>query len=382
LTLNTKTTIHEAFSHLKDPRQVGKTDHPLINIIFITLCGVLCGADSWTEIEAFGKAQEVWLKEFLNLAEGIPSHDTLGRIFSLIDPEGFSGCFATWIKAVGKKQGRQIGIDGKVMCGTQEKGVGRGAIDRVTAFAVETGISLAQRPVAEKSNEITAIPFLLEMLALEGCVVTIDAMGCQTDIAEQIIEQKGTYILSLKGNQGQLHEDTQQLFAYFEKIGFEDIPHSYDRQVSKGHGRLEIRECWTFSPHQHAAYFRTLGRWRGLEMVVMVRSQRQIGEKVETEIRYYISALVASAKEHLHFIRSHWGIENKLHYVLDVAFREDNHRARQGHSASNLAVVRHIVLNLLRQETSAKGGIHAKRLRCGWDASFRMKVLQPLLAPN
>jgi len=343
------------------------------------LCGVLCGADGWTEIETFGQSQVEWLSEFLDLEQGIPSHDTLGRTFAMFNSEGFSRCFTEWVKAVGTKQDKQIAIDGKVMCGTQEKQLGRKGLDMVTAFAVEAGLSLAQRAVAEKSNEITAIPFLLEMLALEACVVTIDAMGCQTEIADQIIEQKGDYILSLKGNQGQLQEDTQQMFTYFEQLTFADIPHSYDRQVSKGHGRLEVRECWTFSPQPFAEYFRTLDKWRGLKTVVMVRAQRQIGEKTEIETRYFISSLAASAKEHLGFIRSHWGIENKLHYVLDVAFREDNHQARLGHSAANLAVIRKIVLNLLRQESSAKGGIHAKRLRCGWDLAFRMKVLRPLL---
>jgi predicted transposase YbfD/YdcC len=386
-----QTTIHEAFNDLRDPRQLGKVEHPLINVIFITICAILCGADDWAEIEAFGKAQQEWLSEFLDLQNGIPSHDTLGRTFAMISPEGFSRCFRTWMQSVGQKQGttrddgekkKQVCVDGKVMCGSRDRYKGREAIDIVSAFAVESGLTLAQRQTEAKSNEITAIPFLLEMLALEDCVVTIDAMGCQTNIAQQIKEQKGEYILSLKGNQGHLHEDTQALFAYFQKIGFADINHSYHHQVNSGHGRIEIRDCWVFSPHEHADYLRGLDKWAGLSSLVMVRSQRQIGEKIETEIRYFISSLAASAKEHLNFIRSHWGIENKLHYVLDVAFREDNHRARRGHSAANLAVIRHIVLNLLRQNGAAdKGGIHCKRLRCGWDIKFRMKVLQPLLHP-
>ena len=381
MTFNTQTTIHEAFSELDDPRQAVKVEHPLINILFITLCGILCGADSWTEIELFGRSQAGWLSEFLDLRSGIPSHDTLGRTFALIEPEGFSRCFGEWMKAAGAKRGKQVAVDGKVMCGSRDKGIGREALDMVSAFAVEMGLTLAQRQVAEKSNEITAIPFLLEMLALADCVVTIDAMGCQTEIADQIVEQGGDYILSLKGNQGQLHEDTQEMFAYLEKIDFAQVAHSYHRQVGKGHGRLEIRECWTFSPQESADYFRTLDKWRGLATLVMVRSQRQFGQKTETETRYFISSLTTSAQEHLRFIRSHWAIENQLHYVLDVAFREDTHRARQGHSAANLAVVRHLVLNLLRQDASLKGGVHAKRLRCAWDLAFRFKVLKPLLAP-
>lgn len=376
------TTIHAAFDSLEDPRQAGKVAHPLVNLIFLTICGVLCGADNWAEIEAFGYAQKVWLSQFLDLTAGIPSHDTLGRVFGQLDGAMFSHCFVVWMTALAEGQGKQIAIDGKVMCGSRDSGIGREAIDMVSAFAVEAGLTLAQRQADEKSNEITAIPFLLEMLELEGAVVTLDAMGCQTDIAEQIVDGGGDYILALKGNQGQLHEDVAEMFAYFEKIGFNHVSHTYQRQVNTGHGRLEIRHCWVFSPHEYAQYFRTLDKWPGLASVVMVRSERHRSHKVETEVRFFISSLVEDATQHLGYIRGHWGIENQLHWVLDVTFREDHHRARQGNSAANLAVVRHIVLNLLRQEKSFKGGIHAKRLKCGWDLNYRMQVLQQLFAPN
>jgi predicted transposase YbfD/YdcC len=260
--------------------------------------------------------------------------------------------------------------------------IGREAIDMVSAFAVEAGLTLAQRKVDEKSNEITAIPVLLEMLVIQDCVVTIDAMGCQREIAAQIIEGGGDYVLALKGNQGQLHHDVREMFAFFETSHFEDVTHTYHRQVSKGHGRLEIRECWVFSPHEHALYFRTLDRWPGLSTVVMVWAERQLPDKIERDVRFFISSLQVDAQQHLAYIRAHWGIENKLHWVLDVAFREDNHRARQGDSAANLAVIRHMVLNLLRQDHSFKGGIHAKRLRCGWDVNYRMKILQQLFSSN
>lgn len=377
-----QTTIHEAFDSLEDPRQAWKVEHPLINLIFLTICGVLCGADNWAEIEAFGYAQQEWLAEFLDLTAGIPAHDTLGRVFGLLDGGSFSQCFAVWMTSIAERQGKQMAIDGKVMCGSRDKGMGREAIDMVSAFAVETGLTLAQRQVDEKSNEITAIPFLLEMLTLQDVVVTIDAMGCQSDIAEQIIEGEGDYILALKGNQGQLHEDVAEMFAYFEKIGFKDVPHAYHRQANKGHGRLEIRECWVFSPHDHAPYFRTLEKWPGLRSVVMVRSERHIDQKVTTERRFFISSLADNAQSHLTYIRSHWGIENQLHWVLDVSFREDHHRARQGESAANLAIVRHLVLNLLRQEKSFKGGIHAKRLKCAWDVNYRLRVLAQLFSAN
>ncbi len=373
-----QTSIHQGFASLEDPRQEWKVEHPLVNVIFLTICGVLCGADSWTEIQAFGDAQERWLAEYLDLTNGIPAHDTLGRVFGRLDGASFSECFVVWMSGLAEQQGKQIAIDGKVMCGSRDRAIGREAIDMVSAFAVEAGLTLAQRKVGQKSNEITAIPFLLELLALEETVVTIDAMGCQTDIAEQIIEGGGDYILALKGNQGQLEEDVTEMFAYFEKTAFKDVTYSYHRQVNRGHGRLEIRECWVFSPHDYAPYFRTLAKWQGLRSAVMVRSQRHIDQKVETERRFFISSLTEKAKTHLNYIRGHWGIENRLHWVLDVAFREDHHRARQGESAANLAIVRHIVLNLLRQDKSFNGGVHAKRLKCAWDVTYRLKVMERL----
>jgi predicted transposase YbfD/YdcC len=382
MTSTRKTTIHEAFDALEDPRQEWKVEHPLVNLVFLTVCGVLCGADNWAEIEGFGQAQQVWLAEYLDLTAGIPSHDTLGRVFGQLDGESFSECFVVWMTSIAERQGKQIAIDGKIMCGSRDKRLGREAIDMVSAFAVEAGLTLAQRKVDEKSNEITAIPFLLEMLTLQDTVVTIDAMGCQTEIAEQIIDRGGDYILALKGNQGQLLEDVADMFAYFEKIGFKDVPHTYHRQVNDGHGRLEIRECWVFSPHEYAQYFRTLDKWPSLRSAVMVISQRHMDQKVTRERRFFISSLADNARSHLAYIRNHWAIENKLHWVLDVAFREDHHRAREGESAANLAIVRHLVLNLLRQDKSFKGGIHAKRLKCAWDVNYRLRILEQFFSPN
>jgi|CXWK01.1.fsa_nt_gi predicted transposase YbfD/YdcC len=382
MTQTKRTTIHESFTALEDPRQEGKVEHPLVNVIFLTICGVLCGADNWTEIESFGYAQREWLGTYLDLTHGIPAHDTLGRVFSQLDGASFSDCFVVWMSSLAEQQGKQIAIDGKVMCGSRDKGLGREAIDMVSAFAVEAGLTLAQRQVDEKSNEITAIPFLLELLVLEGTVVTIDAIGCQTDITEQIIDGGGDYILALKGNQGQLQEDVMEMFAYFERTAFRDVAHSYHRQVNSGHGRLEIRECWVFSPHEYAPSFRTLDKWQGLRSAVVVRSERRLGHKTEMEQRFFISSLTENAQTHLNYIRGHWGIENRLHWVLDVAFREDHHRARQGQSAANLAIVRHIVLNLLRRDHSFKGGIHAKRLRCAWNADYRLHVLEQLFSVN
>lgn len=382
MTPTTKTTLHEAFDGLQDPRQAWKVEHPLVNLILLTVCGTLCGADNWVEIEDFGYAQQSWLGEYLDLTAGIPSHDTLSRVMGRLDGESFSRCFVGWMSGIAERQGKQVAIDGKTMCGSRDTGSSREAIAMVTAFAVATGLTLAQRKVAEKSNEITAIPFLLQLLTLQDSVVTVDAMGCQTEIAEQIVNRGGEYILALKGNQGQLLDDVANMFAYFEKTGFQDVAYTYHHQVNGGHGRLETRACWVFSPHQYASYFRSLDKWPALRSVVMVISERRLGQKVTKERRFFISSLTEPACAHLAYIRSHWAIENQLHWVLDVAFREDHHRAREGESAANLAIVRHLVLNLLRQDKSFKGGIHAKRLRCAWDVSYRLRVLQQLFSSN
>lgn len=367
--------IETHFAGVRDPRQPGKIDHPLINILFITICGVLCGADDWVAIATFGQSQQNWLSKYLDLENGIPSHDTLGRTFAVIKGQEFQQGFLNWMSSVSQLIEGVVAVDGKKLRRSHDKGIGKEAIHMVSAWGVANGLVLGQRKVDEKSNEITAIPQLLEALDLKDCIVTIDAIGCQRDIAQQIVDQEGDYVLSLKGNQGQLHKDVAEMFDYFAEIAFQEIAHDYHKTVNKGHGRLEVRECWVFEPAAWSDYFRTLDKWAGLQAVAMIRSQRQEAEKVTTETRYFITSLTAQAERILSTARHHWGIENGLHWVLDIAFNEDQSRVRQGHAAENLAVIRHLVLNLLSQEKSLKVGKKNKRLRCAWDVEYREKVL-------
>ena len=376
MSISPLTTLDNHFSALRDPRQFGKIEHPLLNIIFITICAVLCGADDWEAVERFGHDQKEWLCQYLNL-EKIPSHDTFGRFYAIIDPVAFRNCFLSWIQEVCETMAGVVAIDGKTHRGSHDKRLNKGAIHMVSAWGAANGVVLGQMKVGDKSNEITAIPQLIAVLNLQGCIVTIDAMGCQTEIAAQIIEKKGDYVLSLKGNQGQMHEDTQEMFAHFEKIGFANVAHDYHKTVNKGHGRLETRECWSFNPSDHAPYFRTLDRWKGLQTVAMVRSQRIIGDKVTIETRFTLNS-ISDAKLILQSTRLHWGIENKVHWVLDVAFREDLSRVRQGYAAENLGVIRHIALNLLRKEKTSKAGIKNKRLSCALNVAYRETVLAGL----
>ena len=379
MTPKTETTIHQAFSNLYDPRQEEKVEHALINIVFIAVCGILSGANNWTQISEFGKAQEKWFGEFLEMPKGVPSHDTFGTVFGMLWCDDFSDCFCQWMKLLSPAIGKHIAIDGKFARGSKDGTLGLGAIDMVSAFATESGLTLAQHKVDEKSNEITAIPQLLTLLNVKDCVITIDAMGCQKEIVNQIDAAGADATISLKGNQGRLHEDTVAMFTYFDKIGFENIPHSYHREVSSGHGRIEIRQIWTFSPHDYAQYFRTLDQWMPIQTLSMVRSERRLNDKIEQDTRYFISTLTADAREQLRYIRRHWAIENELHWVLDIAFRQDAQRTRKANSAANLVSLHHIVLNLLRLDKS-KGGIETKRLKCAWNADYRMQILAPILS--
>ena len=308
------------------------------------------------------------------MPHGIPSHDTFRRVFAVLDAEQFRTRFVEWMKAVHEKTERQIvPIDGKTLRRSHDKALGKKAIHMVSAWAVENQLVLGQVKVDDKSNEITAIPQLLDLLEIAGCIVTIDAMGCQKEISKKIIGKDADYALALKENQGGLYEDVQELFSYAEETGFADC--DYHKTVEKGHGRIEIRECWTISSAEYMPYLRNLSDWANLRTIVMVKRERRLGIKVEIEVKYYISSLLSSAQHILSVIRGHWGIENQLHWVLDIAFREDECRLRKGNGAQNFAVLRHIALNLLKQESTCKRGLKTKRLKAGWNLDYLSKVL-------
>lgn len=369
-------SIAKHFGQVKDPRVERTKRHKLLDIILIAICGVICGADSWVDIEMFGKAKKEWLKTILELPNGIPSHDTFGRVFAAINPEEFEKSFMEWVQAINKlTQGQVIAIDGKQLRGSHDSEAGKNAIYMVSAWASESQLVLGQRKVDDKSNEITAIPKLLKLIEISGCIVTIDAIGTQTQIAKTILEHHGDYLLAVKENQGHLYEDIYDLFEEDRSANFQDAPYGYAKTVNKDHGRIEIRQCWAISDPEYLAAIRGVERWHGLKSLVMIESERRIGDKTERQTSFFISSLENDAEKILKARRSHWGIENSLHWVLDIAFNEDHSRVRKDNAPQNFSIIRHLALNLLKQEKSLKVGIKAKRLRCGWDPDYFLKVL-------
>jgi predicted transposase YbfD/YdcC len=373
------TSIEKHFGSLKDPRIDRTRRHKLLDILVIAICAVICGADGWTEVADFGRAKEAWFRTFLDLPNGIPSHDTFGRVFAQLDPCAFKSCFLTWIGALAELLPNQvIPVDGKTLRRSHDRRSGKAAIHMVSAWAAANQLVLGQVKVDDKSNEITAIPELLQALALEGCTVTIDAMGCQKEIAATIVEKGADYLLALKENQGTLYDDVVLLFDDLAQSGYQDYPYDRAETTDKGHGRVDVRQCWTIAGDVIRGLPSAAG-WTNLRCVVKVRAERHPPETTEVETRYYISSLKGDAKQALHVKRTHWSIENALHWVLDIAFREDESRVRKDNGPQNFAILRHIALSLLKQDTSHKAGIKGKRLLAGWDEAYLLLVLSSLL---
>lgn len=364
-----KLSLIEHFKQLPDPRVNRTKDHDLIDVLVIAICCLLCAGESFNDMEDFGKAKEEWFKTFLELRNGIPSHDTFNRVFAALDPEKFLECFLAWTQSVRQAVEQEIVVlDGKALRRAMS---GPGAIKHiVSAWAEGNGLVLGQRKVEDKSNEITAVPQLLRALELSGCIVTLDAMGCQKNIAREIIEADADYVLALKGNQETVHEEVKA-FLDAAVVGKETHVASFET-VEKDHGRIETRHY-----HQSAAldWFADRGKWEGLKSVGMVEAIREVGGKKTVERRYYLSSLTLGVETFARAVRSHWGIENKLHWSMDVSFREDQSRARTGYAAENLATLRRLALNLLKLEKTKKRGIRGKMLNASWDHPYLLRLL-------
>jgi len=372
--VDTVAPLINVFSKLPDPRSAKSRRHPLLNVIVIAVCGVICGADGWVGIEAWGKTKQQWLGTFLDMSAGVPSHDTLGRVFSILSPIAFQAAFSEWVNGLEiSVDGLVVAIDGKTLRRSHDRSNDRSAIHVVNAWCTSAGVSLGQVKTADKSNEITAIPELLDLLTLSGAIVTTDAMGCQKEIAAKVRERGGNYLLAVKNNHPKLMAEIQERFdsVLGKEVRIKALLTT--TTTERGHGREETRNTYVLP-----APIRLYGRaeWRDIASIVMVEGTRTIDEKTTSHQRFYISSLSPKKPRRFHnAVRAHWGVENGLHWVLDIAFREDESRIRMGHAAENMARLRQIALNLLKQEKTAKVGIKNKRLRAGWDEGYLRRVL-------
>jgi predicted transposase YbfD/YdcC len=365
----------EHFEDLDDPRIERCKKHLLLDIVVIAICAVIGGAENFVEIATFGRAKQAWFQRFLLLPEGIPSHDTFNRVFAKLNPSSWQTCFMKWARSVvvpelAEGQEYQVCIDGKTA--RRSAGVGIEAVHMVSAWASHTEIVLGQQAVTEKSKKITAIPVLIEMLELAGAVVSIDAMGTQKDIAWAIREHEADYVLALKDNHPKLYEDVLWLFDHAQSLNWQPIEHNYFESTEQGHGRTEQRRCWVLGDLSYLAEHQG---WRDLRSVAMVEATRTLKGITVTEKRYYLSSLPSDAERIAKAVRTHWQIENSLHWILDVAFHEDDSRARVGHAQKNFIILRHLALSLLRQDKASTIGIKAKRLRAGWDTAYLEAIL-------
>lgn len=366
--------LKQYFGQIPDPRVARTRAHQLLDIIAIALFAVLSGADSWVAIETYGNAKRSWLETFLALPNGIPSHDTFARVFARLDPEALEASFQQWVNALVSTLGTQlVAIDGKTVKGSYDREGGIKALQLVSAWASEHRLVLGQCAVGSKSNEITAIPVLLEQLALAGCIVSIDAMGTQSAIAEQITQQQADYILALKGNHPSVLEQAQTGFEDAQARQGEAIEYTQYQDTEAGHHRIESRTIWQI-PAAQVFSAEQLQRWAGLQSLVVVQSHRRLWNKDTIETRYFLSSLSTDAPTFARYIRAHWGVENQLHWCLDVVFNEDASRIRKDHAPRNMSLLRRLALNLLRQESS-KGSLAMKRYRAGLDNQFMLQIL-------
>jgi len=361
-----QTSLHKAFRSLSDPRNNRCKLHSLLDIIILSVLGVLSGAESYDSIELFGKENYAFLKQILELKNGIPSHDTINRVFQALNPRQFERCFISWAQGL-KDNGiieRIIAIDGKTVRGSKDSFHHQSSLHSVHAWSVENGICLGQMECGEKTNEITVIPKILDLLDIKGSIITIDAMGTQTVIAEKIIEKGGDYILAVKGNQGSLEEEVHSTCKRFRPVFDSSV-------VEKGHGRIETRRCEVFGKGLIVDFE---NRWKNLTSVIKITSIREFANKTETQERFYISSL-STTNDFNKYIRDHWTVENNLHWTLDMVFREDEQRKRANHAAKNFAIVRKIALNLLKKDTG-KESLRSKRLKAAWNKDFLIKLLK------
>lgn len=367
--------LEEYFASLPDPRIERCRRHKLLDIVTIAICSVLCGGEGFTDMEEFGQARQAWLKTFLELPHGIPSHDTFGRVFARLSPSGFEACFENWVRlSVKQLSGEVVSLDGKRVRHSYDQAAGKEAIELVSAWARTQRLTLGQVKVTPASNEITAVPELLKVIDLEGAVVTVDALNTQKEIASEIRAKRADYVMALKGNHALLKKEVTELFGAIK----EERTHGYQvetsRTLDKEHGRIEQRTCWQVEVLPER--FSEGHLWKDLRSVAMVEAEREVGEQVSHEVRYYLSSLEVNAAKMNEVIRGHWAIENSCHWLLDVVFREDDSRVRVGNAAQNLALVRKIALSMLSREKSCKRGVKVKRFKAALDLQYLLKVLQ------
>lgn len=364
----------EQFATVEDPRRRAGTRFPLMEIFFITICAIIAGCDDWVAIERFGKAKIRWFKLYLPLKHGIPSHDTFGNVFAALDAAQFEEAFINWMTLIEAVSG-VIALDGKTIRRSFDKTAGKSAIHMVSAWSHANRLILGQVKVDNKSNEITALPKLIRLLTIKGCLVTIDAMGTQVDIADLIIKQGGDYMLSVKLNQKHLYKDISYLFKHATAANFEEVGFDQAKTTGKGHGRVEIRECQVVTDPQWLDYLRGRHNWTELKSVIKVCRTRKRKKKKQIETSYYICSRQIAAKDALDAIRAHWGVENNVHWVLDVIFQEDMSRVRTKNAQQNLALMRRVAINLLNRETTRKDSMKGKRQLAGWDENYLETVI-------